>query len=157
MKMLTFVDIVEIDAMEKSMSEEGYRPNTVQRRLAEEVTRFVHGEEGLLKALKATEGLKPGSDTVLDAETLDMLADVVPLSKLTRDEVVGKPVADVMATSGLQKSKGEAKRMIKGGGAKLNNKKVTEEDQVITESDLIGNRMLMLNAGKKNKMLIRIV
>jgi tyrosyl-tRNA synthetase len=62
-----------------------------------------------------------------------------------------------MATSGLQKSKGEAKRMIKGGGAKLNNKKVTEEDQVITESDLIGNRMLMLNAGKKNKMLIRIV
>ena len=116
MKMLTFVDLDAIHEMEKSMTTQSYKPNTVQKRLAEEVTLFVHGEAGLQKARKATEGLRPGSDTVLDFETLDALSEVVPLAELQKNDVVGKPVADVMALAGLQKSKGEAKRMIKGGG-----------------------------------------
>jgi len=66
-------------------------------------------------------------------------------------------VADVMAATGLQKSKGEAKRMIKGGGARLNNVKVTGEDQVVGEDDVIEGRVLLLAAGKKNKLLVRIV
>jgi tyrosyl-tRNA synthetase len=45
----------EVAAMEAAMAVPGYVPNTAQRRLAEEVTRFVHGEEGLAQALKATE------------------------------------------------------------------------------------------------------
>lgn len=45
----------------------GYEPNTAQRRLAEEVTRFVHGEEGLQQAVKATAALAPGAATTLDA------------------------------------------------------------------------------------------
>ena len=71
MRMLTFMSIDEIEGFERAMEEEGYVPNTAQRRLAEEVTRFVHGEDGLAQALKATEGLKPGADTVLDAATLE--------------------------------------------------------------------------------------
>lgn len=47
LRMLTFLPLKEIDSIETSMSEEGYRPNTAQRRLAEEVTRFVHGQEGV--------------------------------------------------------------------------------------------------------------
>ncbi len=55
LKMLTFLPLEEVQAIEASMSAPGYVPNTAQRRLAEEVTRFVHGEEGLAQALKATE------------------------------------------------------------------------------------------------------
>jgi tyrosyl-tRNA synthetase len=47
-------------------------------------------------------------------------------------------------------------RLIKGGGVYLNNSKVTEELAVVQESDLIGGRMLLLAAGKKNKLLVRV-
>lgn len=157
MKMLTFVPLEEIDAMETAMKSDDYVPNTAQKKLAEETTRFVHGAEGLRKALKATEGLRPGADTVLDAETLEALAEVIPTSELKLAEVLGQPVVDVMALAGLQKSKGEAKRLVKGGGARLNNVKVESEDAVVGEADVIEGRVMMLAAGKKNKMLIKIV
>jgi tyrosyl-tRNA synthetase len=54
LKMLTFVPMDEISCMEASMSDPGYIPNTAQKRLAEEVTRFVHGDEGLEQALSTT-------------------------------------------------------------------------------------------------------
>ena len=138
------------------MEEEGYVPNTAQRRLAEEVTRFVHGEDGLAQALKATEGLKPGADTVLDAATLEALAGDIPTADMARDEVIGKTVVDVFAATGLQKSKGEAKRMIKGGGARVNNVKVEAEDAIIAEEDVIEGRVILIAAGKKNKLLVRV-
>jgi tyrosyl-tRNA synthetase len=157
MKRLTFMDMEEISRVEREMGEAGYVPNTAQRRLAEEVTRFVHGAKGLEQALKATEGLKPGSDTVLDAETLESLADDIPCAEVTRDELVGRPVIDVMAATGLQKSKGEAKRMVKGGGARVNNVKVTDEEKLVEEEDVIEGRVMLLAAGKKNKLLVRVV
>ncbi|EEH55802.1 uncharacterized protein MICPUCDRAFT_2459, partial [Micromonas pusilla CCMP1545] len=156
MKTLTFVPIEEIEAMEAAMKEDGYAPNTAQKRLAEEVTRFVHGEAGLSQALKATEGLKPGADTVLDADTLEALAGDIPSAELSLGEVVGRTVVDVMAATGLQKSKGEAKRLIKGGGARVNNVKVEDEGKVIEEGDVVDGRVLLLAAGKKNKLLVRV-
>lgn len=54
LRMLTFLPLEEIAAIETHMGEASYRPNAAQRKLAEEVTRFVHGEEGLGQALAAT-------------------------------------------------------------------------------------------------------
>ena len=83
-----------------------YVPNTAQRKLAEETTRFVHGAEGLRKALKATEGLRPGADTVLDAETLEVvLAEVIPTAELRADEVLGQPVVDVTRSPGCRRAR----------------------------------------------------
>ena len=53
--MLTFLPLTEIEEMEKAMQGGQYQPNSAQRRLAEEVTRMVHGETGLQQALKATQ------------------------------------------------------------------------------------------------------
>ena len=55
LRMLTFVPLDELETLERSMQEPGYKPNTAQRLLAGEVTRFVHGQQGLDQALKATE------------------------------------------------------------------------------------------------------
>ena len=55
LRMLTFVPLDNIEAMERSMQAPGYQPNTAQRLLAAEVTSFVHGQQGLNEALKATE------------------------------------------------------------------------------------------------------
>jgi len=156
MRMLTFLPLEEIAALESAMSEEGYIPNTAQRRLAEEVTRFVHGERGLEVALKATAGLAPGSSTPLDAETLDAIAGDIPSAALPRDSVLGRSLTEVMAVAGLQKSKSEARRTIKGGGCRVNNEKVLDEERLIAEADLLDGRLLLLAAGKKNKMLVRV-
>ena len=166
LRMLTFLDLDEIAALEASMAAEGYRPNTVQRRLAEEVTRFVHGEEGLQLALNATAALAPGSKTVLDAPTLVAIKDDVPNSPLARAEVVGAPLADVMAKCGIQPSKAAARRMIKGGGVRVNNTRVTEDDYALADADVLraegGNPseaqlgLVLVTAGKKNKHLVTV-
>lgn len=139
-----------------SQSEPGYVPNSAQKKLAEEVTRFVHGEEGLALALEATESLRPGSDTKLNADALESIADDVPSIVLEKDEVVGRMMTDVLVAAGLQPSRSAAKRMIKGGGIRLNNAKVEDESTLIGEADLLDGRLLLLAAGKKNKMLVRI-
>ena len=56
----------------------------------------MHGEAGLAQAQKATAGLKPGADTVLDAETLEALAGDIPTAELALGDLVGKTVVDVM-------------------------------------------------------------
>jgi len=156
LKMLTFMELDEIAAMEAAMTSDDYIPNTAQRKLAEEVTRFVHTQKGVDVALKATAALKPGSKTELDVETLDAIADDVPNTVLPMDQVVGKSVVDVMVAAGLQKSKGEARRMVAGGGARVNNVKVESEDELVGEAMVLGGRMVLLAAGKKNKLLVRV-
>jgi len=136
--------------------EPGYVPNTAQKKLAEEVTRFVHGEVGLAQALDATESLRPGSDTKLNADALESIADGVPSVVLEKAELVGKQVTEVLVSAGLQPSRSAAKRMIKGGGIRLNNVKVIDDGASISESDLLDGRLLLLAAGKKNKMLVRV-
>jgi tyrosyl-tRNA synthetase len=156
MKMLTFLPISDIEEIEKAMGKEGYVPNTAQVRLAEEITKFVHGETGLEEAKAATKGLLPGSDTKLDIDTLESLVDIVPTSEITREEAFTLTVVDILVKVGLQGSKGEARRMIKGGGVRINNIKVADEAAQLKPSDLISGRMLLLSAGKKNKFLLQV-
>ncbi|GIL70938.1 hypothetical protein Vretimale_4040 [Volvox reticuliferus] len=154
--MLTFLPLEEIEALQAAMVAPGYVPNTAQRRLAEEVTRFVHGEEGLAQAIKATEALKPGAATQLDAATLETVAGDAPSATLPRASVEGITLADILVAVKLQPSKSAARKLIKGGGVYLNNAKVSEELYIVKPSDLIESRLLLLAAGKKNKMLVRV-
>lgn len=157
MRLLTFIDMEQIRAYEEAMKRADYVPNTIQKRLAEEITRLVHGQSGLDIALKVTMGAAPGSETVLDAETLESIANDMGSLDLSENEVIGQKIIDVMVTSGLQSSKGEARRLIRNGGVYLNNVKLTDENSYILEKDLIKGRLFLLSAGKKNKVLVRIV
>jgi len=156
MRLLTFIDMAEIREFEALMQRPDYIPNTVQKRLAEEITRMVHGEEGLKTALRVTQGAAPGSDTMLDVETLESIAQDMPSQLLFQNDVVGQKVVDIMVKVGLQPSKGEARRLIRNGGVYLNNAKVGDENATILINDLIGGRVLLLATGKKNKVLVRI-
>ena len=118
--------------------------------------RFVHGEEGLQQALKTTEALKPGAQTQLDAATLEAIAADSPSCTLDSSQVAGAGLVEVMVASGILSSKGEVRRMIKGGGVYLNNAKVTDQARVVAAEDLIEGKLLLLAAGKKNKMLVRV-
>nr|GMD78388.1 tyrosine--tRNA ligase, chloroplastic/mitochondrial [Ipomoea batatas] len=157
LKILTFLTIEEIEELKTQMGNPGYAPNTAQRRLAEEVTRFVHGQEGLDEALKATEALRPGNaDTKLDWKTIEGIAGDVPSCLLPYDQVLSISVLDLIVSSGLLESKSAARRMLKQGGLYLNNARVDSEAKKIEEDDIVDGKVLLLSAGKKNKMVVRI-
>lgn len=156
MRLLTFMDINEIRHYETMMQRADYVPNTAQKRLAEEVTCLVHGEQGLKTALRVTQGAAPGSETILDAEILESIANDMPSLNLSLHEVVGQKIIDIVVKVGLQPSKGEARRLIRNGGVYINNSQISDEDGNILQQDLIDGRLLLLAAGKKNKILVRV-
>lgn len=156
LRILTFLDLKEIQDLESQMAKPGYVPNTAQRRLAEEVTRFVHGEDGLSEALKATEALKPGAETKLDWKTIEGIAEDVPCCSLEYDQVLNLSVVDLSVTSGLLESKSAARRLLKQGGLYLNNCRVDSESKRVEAVDIVDGKVLLLSAGKKNKVVVRI-
>jgi len=160
LRRLTFLPLSRIAELEAALSDpaSGYEPNSGQRLLAAELTRFVHGEAGLTQALRATQGLAPGASAALDVDALEAMAADVPCVELAKADVLGGEysVAELLVAAGLQASKGAARRLIKGGGVYLNNEKVGDEAARVGSADAVGGRLLLLAAGKKNKCLIRL-
>lgn len=152
LKMLTFLDLEEIQEIEASMN----IPNSAQRRLAEEVTLFVHGKEGLKAALRVTERMASGPQAKLSLEALKELAHDMPLARLSYEEVVGQKFMDVALNIGLVPSKAEAVRLIKNGGAYLNHEKILDPSFIFTSENLIEGVYLLLSSGKKKRILIEI-
>ncbi|KAG8385036.1 hypothetical protein BUALT_Bualt04G0181100 [Buddleja alternifolia] len=156
LKILTFLSIDEISHIHMEMQGPAYVPNTAQRRLAEEVTRFVHGQQGLDEALKATQALKPGAETNLDWETIETIAEDVPSFSLPQHQVLNLSLLDLTVATGLLDSKSAARRLLKQGGLYLNNKRVDSEAKKIEPDDIVDGKVILLSAGKKNKMIVRI-
>lgn len=156
MRFLTFMDLEEIGEYEEMMGKKDYVPNTAQKRLAEEVTRFVHGEEGLEAALRVTEAAAPGSKAHLDPKLLKEIAADMPHMTLPRGEAIDKKYVELLVKTGLVTSKGEANRLVQNGGAYLNDEKVTDVNFVVQKESLIGGEYLLVGAGKKKKILISL-
>ena len=156
MRMLTFMEMSEVRRYEQMMNQNDYVPNTAQKRLAEEVTRLVHGEEGLQTALKVTEMAKPGSETTLDVKTLESISEDMPSCSLKRIDVIGNKLVDLLVLSGLQASKGQARKLIQNGGVYLNNIKIDDENLIVSSEHIVGDALILLSVGKKNKMLVRM-
>ncbi len=156
MRMLTFMEMDEIRRHEQAMLQSDYVPNSAQKKLAEELTRLIHNEEGLQSALRATQAAAPGHSTELNPEVFHQMMKDMPYIKLVKSEVIGRKFTEVAAQTGLASSNGEASRLIAGGGAYLNNEKVQDPQFKLTEQNLIGGEFLLLGAGKKKKILIHV-
>ncbi|MGA8164949.1 MAG: tyrosine--tRNA ligase [Waddliaceae bacterium] len=154
MKMLTFMDMEDINSYEIDMSKEDYIPNTAQKRLAEEVARMVHGDEGLKTALRITMAVAPGSQTVLDESILERIAEELPSYTLQAKEVLDRRLVDLVVETHLLTSKRQTRNLIRNGGVYLNNEKVKDEDHMVTKKDFIKGQWLLLAVGKKNKTVI---
>uniref|UniRef100_A0A7S0KDI6 Tyrosine--tRNA ligase n=1 Tax=Ostreococcus mediterraneus TaxID=1486918 RepID=A0A7S0KDI6_9CHLO len=156
LRMLTFLPLSEISELEREMNTTEYVVNTAQIRLAEEITRYVHGVQGLSEAQAATNILKPGLETELDATALRTMVGLVPSAELPLEEVVGQSLVQLVVKVGLQPSKGATKRLIQGGGLRMNNNKITDDETTVTANDLVDGSLLLLACGKKNKLLLTV-
>jgi tyrosyl-tRNA synthetase len=156
LKMLTFLGLEEIQAIERSMQQPDYEANAAQRRFAEEVTRFVHGEEGVAIAVRVTAGIAPGVEAELSSEVLKEVAADMPHASLCYEEVVGQKFVHLALKVGLIPSKSEGVRLVKNGGAYLNNERIDDPAFEITADHLIDGIYLLLGLGKKKKILIKV-
>jgi tyrosyl-tRNA synthetase len=151
LRVFSFRTREQIEELDREVAE---RPaaRLAQRLLAEELTALVHGPEQLAKVQAASEALFGQGDlAALDDATLAVIAREVPHCDL--DPAAGHadlpPVADLMAATGIVASKSAARRAINEGGAYLNNVKVTAEDAVPVQGDLLHGRYLVLRRGKR--------
>ncbi len=124
------------------MQRADYVQNSAQKRLAEEITLIVHGDEGLKQALRITEAAKPGSHTLLDKATLEALATEIPSKNFAASAVVGQKLIDLFVNCEMLASKGEARRMLASGGIYVNNEKITDEHFVISDKNLVEGQFL---------------
>jgi tyrosyl-tRNA synthetase len=128
------------------------------RKLAQEVTRLVHGESALKKAEQASKILFGGEIGDLGlSDLLDVFADV-PSASLDKNLLsgLGSNIADVVMASGLVQSKGEAKRLIQGGGIYLNNQRVQDNQRAVTLSDTNEGQAFVLRKGAKDYRLVKL-
>ena len=130
-----------------------------QRRLAEEVTRIVHGDGELSRARDASEVLFGGDvSSMTAAELLEVFEDV-PSSEVARDAFNGSGVdiVQLITDADLVASKGEARRLIRGGGINVNNRRINDEKHRVLIEDAIEAQILVLRRGQKTYRLVKIV
>ncbi len=127
-----------------------------QRALAEDVTRFAHGDEALRRAERASQVMFGGSLADLRDEDLRPLLADVPSSEVPRSQLEGGvPLIDLLIQTRLCDSKGAARRLLQGGGVYLNNERVSDPALTVTARDLATETMLVLRAGKKSYHILR--
>ncbi len=156
LRFLTELDREETEAMDKSRQDEPNRRQS-QTRLAEELTRLLHGESGLAAAQRATKVLFGAEiEDLNDSQLVEIFADV-PSKQLPKDQLLaeGLPLIDAVFEAGLAKSKGEARRTIQQGGAYVNNRRRTDLATQLTLDDLASESVIVLRAGKKRYALLR--
>jgi len=147
--------VVEIGEIEAAHLQAPHRREG-QRLLAEDITTWVHGAEALRRAIKASQVMFGGTlEDLSDADLAPLLADV-PSSELDRTSLAaGIPLIELLAQSGLCKSKGEARRLLSGGGVYVNNVRVNDADRSLSTADLGTETMIVLRAGKKSYHIVR--
>ncbi|MDN5588137.1 MAG: tyrosine--tRNA ligase, partial [Brevibacterium sp.] len=138
LKVFSLRSLEEIDAIEAEFTA---APHTrlAQKTLAEDVTTLVHGKEHYDQAIAAAAALFGGGELVsLDVGTLGAATSELPRGDVSTAQLSeGLPVADAFVTAGIVKSKGEARRAIKDGGAYVNNVKVAGDDQTLTPAEVL--------------------
>ena len=144
LKKLTFLTKEEIDALEVSLKEDAGR-REAQKKLAEEVVRDLHGEEGLESALKITNALFRGQLNDLDEQ--QRLDAVKNMDKV--DQEAGKSLIDVLVEAKIASSRREAREWIKGNSISLNGVKVNDETLVIDSTQAYVSNYVIIRRGKK--------
>jgi tyrosyl-tRNA synthetase len=158
LKFFTWLKQEEIAELEEKVRT-APQEREAQRWLAREVTRMVHGEEELARAERASAVLFGAEISELSPrEVLDIFADVPSITvERFRLDGQGLPLAELLVSSGLVPSKGEARRSIQGGGVYLNNRRVADERKAVTVDDSVGGEFVVLRKGRKEYRLVRLL
>ena len=147
LKVFTWLDRVEIDRLEQAMQSDP-ASRAAQRRLADEVTRMVHGE-GVVSQVQSDAALRFGG-----AVTAESLQQVTPAASISAARLAeGVTYSDLVVIAGLAKSKSEAFRLIEQGGVAVNDVTVTEPRGAISAGQALGGR-LKVSKGRRSVAVV---
>ena len=157
-KIFTFLPKEEVEAL---VAEHSAAPHlrVLQKRLAKEITIMVHSEQDYEMAVEASNILfgNATSDSLkkLDEETLLAVFDGVPTFEVTKEEVLGKKLMDVLTeNAAVFASKGEMRKLIQNGGFAVNKEKVSDLELSLEAELLLNEKYLLVQKGKKNYYLL---
>lgn len=157
LKKLSHVPLEEIEILEKGIAGEVvYQTNAAQKKLASVLVEWIHGAKGLEEALALTQGLQPGKDVELIPSELEKLHKLEKGPSCDKQQILDKKYLDLFAEFHLCSSKSEARRLFENGGAYLNNQKISDLNKKFHIDDLLGNSFLVLAAGKKKKLILKV-
>ena len=149
----------EIEALEASES-----PTSLKRIFAEEITIRIHGEEAFQNVLAVSELLfdpKAGPETLrrLDAPTLAQVAEEIPSPEVNMSVLQdGANILDFLSEhTGILSSRSEAKKAIQNNAISINKQKISALEANVSSIDLLHGQFIMVENGKKNKYLVRVV
>ncbi len=155
-KIFTFLSPPQIERLIQEHHENPAN-RILQKSLAKEVTVFIHGEDQYDKALETTEklfSLSSVSASSLSVEDLENMEGVIQ-SDFPRQRIEdGIDIVTFLSETGILSSKGEARKMIQNGGISINRKKIPDIAKQINQADLLHDRYLLVQKGKKNYYLV---
>jgi tyrosyl-tRNA synthetase len=160
-KIFTFLDRETIEELLKAHKEAPHH-RILQKRLAQEVTTTVHGQEAFENAVKASEILFGNSTSedlkMLDEKTFLDVFDGVPQAQIQHQDLTDglNIVAALAERTGFLKSNGEARRALKENSIAVNKEKVAE-NYSLSNSDLMNGQFILLQRGKKNYFIIKVI
>lgn len=149
LKYFTFLNQEEIAQLEEEVAK---RPEkrVAQRRLAEEVTRFVHGEEALKSAQKITEKLFSGEIRDLTADEIAAAFDKMPHTEISAEAT---NIVDFLVTNGFEASKRHAREDITNGAITINGERRRDLNTIIDPSEAFDGKFVVIRRGKKKYFL----
>jgi len=157
-KIFTFLKKNEIEKLIESHNEEPAQ-RALQKKLAEELTTFVHSKEELAKALATTEKLFSSQNAAIESLSADDLNAIEGIIKIDypKDKMIAKPdLITFLADTGIFDSRGNAKKMLADGGVSINRKKVESAQLTIDNTLLLHDKFLLVQKGKKNYYLVEV-
>lgn len=157
-KIFTLLPVAEIDALIKTHDEAPHQ-RALQKKLAEELTCFVHSRADYDFAVKASDILFGNATTEvlqsLNEEQLLQVLEGVPSVKINKSQLeAGYDLISFLAETQIFPSKGEARKMWQSGGVGLNKEKIAPEKTTLDNSDLLQGKYLLIQKGKKNYYLV---
>ena len=158
-KIFTFLDKKTITGLIAEQQKDAAK-RILQKTLAKEVTIFVHGEEEYIKAIETTEKLFANQSAPaesLSEHDLEGMEGIVKVEFSKEKIEVGIDVVSFLAETNIFTSKGEARKMLQGGGVSINRNKIDNIQLAIDNSFLLHNKYILVQKGKKNYFLIHIV
>jgi tyrosyl-tRNA synthetase len=145
-------DLAAIHANDKSK-------RILQKKLAQQLTVFVHGEEGLKQALETTEKLFAQQNAPAESLSLQDLESMEGLLHIefSREKLLsGIDAISFLAEASIFPSKGEARKMIQNGGVSINRQKVANVAEMVTDAQLLHGKYLLVQKGKKHYYLVAV-
>jgi len=155
-KIFTFLNQQEVNSIVEGHKKDAAK-RLLQKRLAEDVTKFVHGEDELKKAIETTEKLFSNQHATAEELTIEELEGMDGIIKIdfAKDKISeGIDVVTFLAETKIFPSKGEARKTVQGGGVSINRKKIDNFQLPIENSLLLHNKYILVQKGKKNYYLV---